>query len=114
MLGKTHLRGLGRALVAACLALLLSSASLVQLAAGSFSGAANSCGRSQGKCCCRKHTKAPAGPAVTSKSCESDCCQVMLGGVAASGFVQPSSRVLAPQAEILIARCEGAPAPALH
>jgi len=110
MLGKIQMSGVVRAAIAACLAILLSSASLVQLSASSFSGSSNSCGRSQGKCCCRKNAHATPGPAVSSKSCESDCCQVTLGGTAANGFVQPSTRVVAPQAAFLSRVCEGEPA----
>ena len=113
MLGKKETYRLVRALMAACLALVLSSASLVQLSAGSFSGS-TSCGRSQAKCCCRKGAKAPAGHAVSSRSCESDCCQLTLGGIATSGFVQPSSRVMAPQAGMLTGVRDGETVAALH
>jgi hypothetical protein len=113
MLGKKDIYRLVRALIAACLALVLSSASLVQLSARSFSAPA-SCGRSQAKCCCRKNATAPYGLAFSSKSCESDCCHLTLGGIAASGFVQPSCRVVAPQAGILTPVCDRETAAAIH
>ena len=111
MLGKKETYRLVRALMAACLALVLSSASLVQLSAGSFSGS-TSCGRSKAKCCCNKSAKAPSGPAVSSRSCETGCCKLTLGGVVASGFVQPSSRAVAPQAGMLARLSDGETAPA--
>jgi len=37
-----------------------------------------------------------------------------LGSVAANGFAQPFSRMLAPQTEILIAASAGESVPALH
>jgi hypothetical protein len=114
MLGKKDTYCLERAVMAACLALLLTSASLVPSSARSFSESTSSCCRSRAKCSCRKNAKGPSGPTLSRKSCGGECGRLTLGGIAASRFLQPSSRALAPPVEILTSVCDSESAPAAH
>jgi len=100
MLGRRDSFRWARGMVAACLALFFSLASLAPLAARSLSACHSSCCRNRAKCCCGKaNAKHPAGPALSSQSCGSDCRGLTLGSIGTSGFVQPSSRSWAPPAE---------------
>ena len=113
MLGKRDSFRLARGTIAACLALLFSFASLAPLAARSLTACNSSCCRSRAKCCCGKaNAKPPVGPALSSKSFCGDCGKVTLGSVRTSGFVQPSSRSLAPPAELLVSERAGESSPA--
>src|SRR5579863_2772546 len=98
MLGRRDSFRVARPIGAACLALLLSLASLAPLAAQSLSASNSSCcRRSQAKCCHHKgNAEQPLGPTLSSTSCDSDCGRLTLGGIGPSGFVRPSTRSVAP------------------
>src|ERR1035437_2160092 len=115
MLGRNHSFRLARAVVAACLALLLSFASLVPLAAQSLSGPSSSCCRNRAKCCCRKaNAKLPSGSIISARSCGSDCGHLTLGGNRTTGFIPPASRPVAPPIVLLATVRAGQPAHASY
>jgi hypothetical protein len=92
MLHTTPKSRLARGPIAACLAILLSFASLTPLAAAAFDGLSPSCCRNHAKSCCRKaHTKTPAGPAISGNSCNSDCAQWALNDIRQNPLVRPST-----------------------
>lgn len=80
-----------RSLVAVSLALLFSLASLTPLAALT---PATRCA-SKTKCCCKK-AHDTTGPALSSRSCGSNCGSVTLGGNGITVYAQPRTGPLSP------------------
>lgn len=115
MLGKKNSFGWARGVMAVCLAVLLSSASLVPLAARSLSAFDAACCKGHARNCCRKaHTNQPAGPALSSRPCGSDCGRLAPGSIGTSEFVPPSFRPLAPPTESLRGPHASEPSLAAH
>src|SRR4051794_27196486 len=92
MEGKNYRRW-ARNLLAACLAVLFSFASLTPLAAGAYMPATHCA--TKAKCCCHKahHTD---GPAVSSRLCQSECGRITLGGSGITIYAQPRTRTSSP------------------
>ena len=89
-----------RGSMAACLALLLSIASLAPLAAGVLRGSSGACCRGlAGHCCKKAHLKPPAGQTFTASSCGSDCGQFTAARAGMSGVMESSSRSLTPPSQ---------------
>jgi hypothetical protein len=93
MLEGKNYRHRARGFVAACLSLLFSFGFLTPLAAGVFTTAAH-CG-SNAKCCCRK-AHGPGGPAISGRSCQSECGRVTLGGNGITIYAQPRTSPASP------------------
>jgi hypothetical protein len=101
MLERKNYRRWVRRFVAAGLGVLFSFASLTPLAAGAFQPAAR-CG-SKTKCCCHK-AHGTGGPAIASRSCQSECGRVTLGGNGITVYAQPRTGPSSP----VIAVADGA------
>jgi hypothetical protein len=84
--GNTYRRRM-RSLIAVCLGALFCLASLTPLAAAASTSIAH-CG-SKTKCCCRK-AHSTAGPAISSRSCASDCGRITLGSTGNPIYAPPS------------------------
>ena len=95
---KRNLRW-GRSLVAACLTLLFSLASLAPVAATAFAdpSADMPCCKTKGKCCCRKrlHAKPNSGIVIGAAGC-ADCAGGTLGSVSAVDHAVIRLQVLTP------------------
>lgn len=96
-------------MLAACLAVFFSFASLAPLVAQSFNRVSSEmqCCRTKGKCCCHKGPGSAGhdGPAVAAAPC-ADC------GGAAMGSTRPDDSAVVPlQAWVLAVRPHGAIAP---
>jgi hypothetical protein len=85
MEGKNYGRWV-RSLIAAGLAVLFSFASLTPLAATALTPVTGCA--TKAKCCCRKahHTE---GPAISGRTCQSDCGRITLGGSGITIYAQP-------------------------
>lgn len=90
--GKNYRRWV-RSLVAVSLGVLFSFASLTPLVSGAFTPKTR-CG-SKTKCCCRKAHGA-GGPAIASRSCQSECGRVTLGGNGIAVYAHPRTGPSSP------------------
>jgi hypothetical protein len=89
-----------RSFAAACLALLVSAASLAPLSAGVFPQSKQTCCLSRTKCCHTAHSKKPAGPLFSSRSCESDC-GLTFGNISSGKLLPPSPNRVIPSLELV-------------
>jgi len=100
MLGTERSFRLLRSSIASCLALLLSCASLAPAAARVFDALGQTCCHGRAKTCCRKaHVKTTEGLSISGRLCGSDCGQMAVRAISASGLDRPQSNSVAPSAE---------------
>jgi len=89
--GKSYRRWV-RSFVAVSLGVLFFLASLTPLAAGATPVARCA---SKTKCCCRK-AHGTDGPAISSRSCASECGRITLGGNGITVYAQPRTGPSSP------------------
>ena len=95
MLGEVNLKVYLRGVTAAFLALFLGFASLVPLAARSFTSSSHCC-RTRFKCCCHKDEAGhPAGPTLAgpNSACGTQCGGAAIGTTAAVPLVESAVRI---------------------
>jgi len=102
MLEGNNYRRWIRSFVAVGLGLLFVLASLTPLMAGGFASVARCASKT--KCCCRK-AHGTDGPAISSRSCQSECGRITLGGNGITVYAPPRtgrwSPVIAVAASVL-------------
>ena len=93
MLEGNNYRRWGRSFVAVGLGLLFVLASLTPLTAGALTTVARCASKT--KCCCRK-AHGTDGPAISSRSCQSECGRITLGGNGITVYAQPRTGPSSP------------------
>ena len=93
MLEGNNYRRWVRSFVAVGLGVLFVLASLTPLTAGALTTVSRCASKT--KCCCRK-AHGTDGPAISSRSCQTECGRITLGGTGVTVYAQPRTGSTSP------------------